>query len=82
MHWSLTFVHLVAPKGAFFVLQKGFCSFDCLFFFFFCFLYVFFTLYVAGSPHCLGRPLGIEIQEFVVTYVVVKPRTSFLASIA
>ena len=79
MHWSLTFVHLVAPKGAFFVLQKGFCYFMIVFFF--CFFYVFFTLYVAGSPHCLGRPFGIEIQEFVVTYVVVKPRTSFLASI-
>ena len=76
MHWSLTFVHLVAPKGALiFVLQKGFCSFMIVFFF------LLFTLYVAGSPHCLGRPLGIEIQEFVVTYVVVKPRTSFLASI-
>ena len=79
MHWSVTFVHLVATRGAFFVLQKGFSS--LMFFFFFCFFYVFFTLYVAGSPHCLGRPLGIEIQEFVVTYVVVKPSSSFLASI-
>ena len=77
MHWSLTFVHLVAPRGAFFVLQKGFSSFMIIF----CFFYVFFTLYVAGAPHCLGRPLGIEIQEFVVTHVVVKPSTSFLASI-
>ena len=48
---------------------------------FFLLFYIFFTLYVAGSPHCLGRPLGIELQEFVVSYVVVKPSISFLASI-
>ena len=77
MHWSLTFVHLVAPRVAYFVLQKGLSSFMI----FLLSVYVFLTLYVAGSPHCLGRPLGIEIQEFVVTYVVVKPSTSFLASI-
>ena len=41
MHWSLTFVHLVAPEGAFFVLQKGFCYFMIVFFFllFLCFLH-------------------------------------------
>ena len=37
MHWSLTFVHLVAPKGAFFVIQKGFCPF--MIFAFLCFLH-------------------------------------------
>ena len=78
MHWSLTFVHLVAPKGAFFLFffcREGFLMFDV---FFFCFLNVFFTLYVAGLPHCLGRPLR---YEFVVIHVVVKPSTSFLVSI-
>ena len=38
MHWSLTFVHLVAPRGAFFVLQKDISSF-MIFFSFLCFLH-------------------------------------------
>ena len=47
MHWSLTFVHLVAPKGAFFVLQKGFCSFMIVFF---CFLFFAFFMF---SSRCM-----------------------------
>ena len=77
MHWSLTFVHLVVPRGAFFVLQKGFSSFMI------CFSFLMFSSRCMYLVHLIvyGRPLGIEIQEFVVTYVVVNPSTSFWASI-
>ena len=73
----IAFLHLVAPKGAVFFpsVAKGFCSFvDFL---------VLFSGFLHAMYSCFSLLFrqAVEVQQFVVIHVVVKPSTSFLLCI-